>query len=939
MNLPAQWRLRLADLAIVAGAWALVSEAWFPPPLGRTPYLLLLLCWAVGFSFSRAYRGNGSLSEVAGKLALDHLLVTAAWVGILHFFGIHLDAMELIAFTLLALAGLGLARVALRQGRHGGSPEPTLVLGEVLLALISFYALDGLWWNLRVPWGLLATFLLGRMAVAWTLRLNLRPDPGAIRKSWLTWLLGQGISVALMIAIGIGAVWPQTTRQLLIGTGLLPLLAGGLYRAARLRRMSGFDENEQERRVTLGAMAFAVIHPYFTASLAGTGDAKMYSEAMQDYLGQLKAGIFPVFVSQTEAAPFGSVFPFRMASYHLYFGALLERLTAGSLNVYAVQHLTLVLSAFAGAFAMYAALTALAPQRRWECVALTFLYLTCPGWLAALYGKDMFFTYMTLPWLPLVMYLTVRSFRQGDIKIYAMLGGALAMTWIAHPPIGFWASFVAGMSQLARLVIQRPTRRDIARFGIAAAVFSVLVAGLFVSLLDARVPGDSMDPSGVVLGILHFAMPQALMPVSAGGDLLGDFQIGYAFLALLLLAAMCRGTEPAPERLPLVAIAAFMLAVIYPIPGITPAIWHTMPHAVALISNVWPMQRIYPVLAAVVPLAALPALSAFRSARTRAVILGILCAWSGFQAFIFVRRGYVITQSAEGSRLASRPENSPMLPNWTDYMPSLPSFPLMNRVNDPRLINRLLDASGKTELVSNFRVATAAGPRPSPADPSADALPLQPGVMLISPRIVLQPGQRYQLTIFFADQAPPGLIQLLTLKDAIFRYYQGLPLEDADMRKPLTLTVWTSGSEVLPLSLLYHPLDAKFAAHAHFSFISYHLQPYSQAALPIQVTSLAPYAAVVVTPRPAFLETHRFFVRGYRATVNGRIVPVTQSPEHLAMLPIEAGRNEVRLDYLGPPAVRAAYWFSLLAWACVAAWGLWRAGRSLYARFRLSPAA
>jgi hypothetical protein len=396
MKLPAQWRLRLADLAIVAGAWALVSEVWFPPHLGWIPYALLLLCWAAGLNLSRTYRGDSSLAEVAGKLTLDHLLVTAVWIGILRFCGIHLDVMEIIIFALLALVGLWLARIVLRQGRAGGVCQPTLILGEALLALIAFYAIDGLWWDLRVPAALFATFVLGRVLVPWMLRLHLRPDPAAAQKAWLTWLLGQGLCVGLLVAIGAGSAWPQTSQQLLLGAGLLPLIVGGLYRAVRLHRvrsdasalgsMRSTSEAEAARRVTLGAMAFAVIHPYFSGSLAGTGDAKMYGEAMQDYLGQLKAGIFPVFVSQTDIAPYGSVFPFRMASYHLYFGALLQRLTAGTLNVYAVQHLTLVLSAFAGAFAMYAALTALAPERRWESVALTFLYLTCPGWLEGLYG-------------------------------------------------------------------------------------------------------------------------------------------------------------------------------------------------------------------------------------------------------------------------------------------------------------------------------------------------------------------------------------------------------------------------------------------------------------------------------------------------------------------------------------------------------------------------
>ncbi len=941
MKALSQWPLRLADVAIVAGSWALVGDGWYKLHFGWVPYALAVVLWAVGLGLSKTYRDGGAagLSTLGGKLALDHVMVAAAWFGILRLCGINLDPMEIASFAVVALAGLALARIVLRQGRKGGIPQPTLVIGEALVALVAFYTIDGFWWNLPVGAGLFATFVLGRVLIPWTLGLHLRPEPTAQKRVWLTWLLGQALCLVLMIAVAAGSAWPQTTQQLLVGAGLLPLVAGGLYRAVRLHLATAKDEPEACRRVTLGAAAFAVIHPFFTASMLGTGDAKMYGEAVQDYLGQLKAGIFPVFVSQTAVAPYGSVFPFRMASYHLYFGALLDRLSLGTLNVYALEHLSLVLSAFAGAYAMYAALTALAPERRWESVALTLLYLWCPGWLEGLYGKDMYFTYMTLPWLPLAMLLTVRTFRQGDLKTFAQLGGTLAMVWLAHPPVGFWASAVVGTTQVARLVIQRPSGRDVARFGAAALTFAVLAAGLFVSLYDARVPGESMDPSSVIMGSLHDAMPGAFLPVSASADQLGDFQLGYSFLGLLLLAAVRRGPNPAPEQTGLVAMAAFMLVIIVPVPGVTHGLWLVMPRAVALISNVWPMQRIYPVLAAVVPFAALPALLALGSVRTRAVTLSLLCAWSGLEAFKFVRRGYHVTQTAVATDLASRPENSPMLPNWTDYMPALPSFPMMNRVNDPRLLNRLLDGSGKKEIVSNFRVAAGVGRQPSPADPTADAIPLQPGVMLISPNIVLRPGERYQLTFFFAGGDPAGLFQLLTLKDADFRYYQEIPLTQPDMGKPLTLALWTSGSEALPLAVLYHPLDPAYASQVHPRFLSYHIQPYVQASLPIRVTSLAPYAAFVDTAQPGYLETHRFFVRGYRATVNGHNVPVTQSPEHLAMVPLEAGRNEVRLDYLGPPAVRAAYWVSLVAWACVAAWGLWRAGQGLFARFRLSPAA
>jgi hypothetical protein len=745
----------------------------------------------------------------------------------------------------------------------------------------------------------------------------------------------QRFAELIIVAATLAALYFFSARLgwiTILGLGLLAL--AGLAAAQSIPQR--WLKTEAARRIVLGTAVLALVHPYLSNRFIGTADAKFYAEAMQDFLAQIKAGIFPVWISQTDIAPYGTVFPFRMSSYHFYLGALLNGLTGGTLNAYAVQHLALVLSAFGGAFAMYAALTALARSLRWESAALAFLYVACPGWLAALYGGDMYFTFMALPWLALVAYAIVRTFRQDDLWSFGLLGVALAMVWFAHSPVGFWASIAAGASQIARLAINGPSRRDFARLGLTVVIFAVLSAGLFVSLADVRITGEQLDPSELVLSNLRGVAPAVFLPVSASADRLSDFQLGYS-LQLLLLAAACFTRTRAGERWTLVGIAAGLLMLIYPIPGLTSAVWHRMPYLVTNITNVWPMQRICPVVAALVPFAVLPALAASAHPRLRRALLASLCLWSSFEAVKFVRRGYRVTRTEEATRVDSKIENSPMLPAWSAYAPPLSEeVPLIGRVNDPRLLNRLLDAKTKIELVSNFGLAAGCGARVPPDAVFAGAVPLDVGAMRVLPAITLRSGQRYQLTLYFASDAPAGILQLLTL-DPDPPFYQEIRIGANDARPPITATVWTSEPNDVPRTFIFRPDVPADATVPRPHFVAFHLQSYSAAALPIRVTSLAPYAATVDAPRACYLETHRLFVRGYCATVNGHPAAVSESPRHFAMLPLPPGRDEVRLDYVAPPAVRAAYWFSFAAWAGLAVWGLARLGAHARARIRLSP--
>ena len=922
------WRQRLIDLAVVLVFLIFVGHVWPKIPLGTGATLSALVIWGTGLAAMGHYKAGAmpGLAGSAGKLLIDHAILSAIWFGALFVIGPKPEVTFILIFGVMSFAGLAIGRLRALSLRWLTSLDGSWIAADIVFGVTVFFAVNGLRWNLAFPFSLLGAIIVGRTLAQGVTRWIAPP--------LLAWLAGQALFAVAVLGLRPVFHWSQSPTQLALGASVLPAVVIGAYRL--IHRLGGpADRREIWRQLVLVAGVFALLHPLFCGQLMGAWDAKLYAEAMQDFLGQIKAGIFPVFVSQTEIAPWGSVFPFRMAFYHFHFGALLDLLTWHSLNVYAVQHLTLILSGFGGALGLYAVLKKLAPARAWDCAALALLYLGCPAWLSAYYGLDMYFTVMTLPWLPLVIYGTMRLFQpECGWRTYLLLGVALAATWLAHPPVGFWTAVVVTMSQLLRLATggQRPSWRDLGGLALAAGVCLLLCAGLFVSLADARIPGELVDPSTQVIASLRSVVPRVFQPVSAAAERLSDMQLGYACQLLLLAGVMFRPYDGRRAHAILLGLAAGLCVLIYPVPGITAPLWRALPWEVTNITNVWPMQRLYPLLATLAAFIALGAVRTMPTSRRatawRLAAFVTMLFWTGLEAEKFLRRGRVYTKSLEATRVISEIENSPLLSSWTAYTPHLPPYTLEGRVNDPRLLNRLLDPTAKIELASNAR---AAGGPATTAPMIVNATHLDRGVLQLTPGFTLEPEVRYQLTFFFTDANYAGVLQLLPLHDIHLRFYREIPLPSKPS-SPLTLTVWTTEKAPLPVDMLLRTTDAANAEGAHPAFLRYQLVPYRAAELPIKITSLAPYRASVETAQPALLETHRFFARGYRALVNGHAVPVTESPGHLAMLPLDSGRNEVRLDYVGPPLVRAAFWVSAFSWIAVAGLAAWMFRQSWLAR-------
>lgn len=159
----------------------------------------------------------------------------------------------------------------------------------------------------------------------------------------------------------------------------------------------------------LAGAALATTWPLLNGRIVGGIDARWYAYMLKDFIGQERAGHFPVFLGQGDYAWNGGIHPFRTAPVFLWLGGVWDFLTGRALEATWLQHLAAVTSALAGVLGFYAAGITLAPRRRAEVALLSLLYLWGGGWPSALYWGDAYMTYMAFGALPLVAYGNARS--------------------------------------------------------------------------------------------------------------------------------------------------------------------------------------------------------------------------------------------------------------------------------------------------------------------------------------------------------------------------------------------------------------------------------------------------------------------------------------------------------------------------------------------------
>ena len=680
---------------------------------------------------------------------------------------------------------------------------------------------------------------------------------------------------------------------------------------------------EAARLLLLAAVATWLLHPFATTNLVGAGDALWYTNMLADFVLQLRAGIFPVFVGQTEFAFNGAVYPLRVAPLYQHLAGILDLVTGRQLGFFALQHLCVLVMGYSGIFSCYFCLTQIRSSHRWSAAALAILYLSCPGLLGTIYTQDQYMTWMTVPFVPIAILGLVKSFTEASIGAQLILAAGLAALWLAHAPIALWLTIIAAGLQLVRLLFIHRTKSSWLRAAAGAAAFVALGHYPFVSVATIQLPGATSAVSGtlpraeLIPTNIRESFPAIILPLSDQARALSDLQLGYG-LWLVFLAAVTvwfyRRRSPALAGL--LFAAGVLLWLLFPMPGNAWA-WEHLPTTLTRITYYWPMQRFYLVLAGLLTAGGCLAIAALETHRPQlktlvAALLVSACGWSLWESRQWVAAGKERTASAAVTAQRMRSENRLLMNHAYGLFSQLPDS-FSNGTLDPLNESRLRNQNGDV-------VQPSAPDKTQQNGELTGTIDENPGILKLSPLLRLDPGLRYKLTLTFTPREYQGILQLVGR--TLFREY-ALPNsgEAAAFGSVLgnthTLWLWSSDPAGDEVTLKFIPTapganPASFAAFGRFTFEA--VQPTTA---PILTHSVLPYQATVKSPSNTWLQTPRMAARDYHATVDGVPTQTKRAPDGLLWVAVPGGEHFVKVVFVAPIELQLAYWVSLLAWSAI----------------------
>ena len=710
-----------------------------------------------------------------------------------------------------------------------------------------------------------------------------------------------GWAPAAAIAIAVAAALAVTRRLLQWSAGARPLTWADGGRGAALQ----------------AAAAYA-LQAYVVGSQVGAGDAYHYSLMLSDAIGQLRAGVFPLFVGQTPYAFNGNIHTLRTAPLYEYLGGGLDFLTLHTLPVFGLQGLILLSAAMLGCLGCYAALRRFVPDRPWEAAGLAALYVLCPGVLAPLYAGDMIATFLTVPILPwLVVCLAKASDEPRRWGPWIGQAAALAALWWAHPPVAFWASLLVLGAWL--LVLVSGAGSGSLRMAAAALVFGVLAGYVFVSVESLQLREQGATAAQQVANVVQSGVEgwrSSLLPLS-GTSYLGGIQLGYSLMACALVGLLALRSKRSVGML-FAGIAAY-LVLLFPLPWLTLHLWSLAPHSVLTVTNSWPAQRFYVILAALSAFAGVAGLARIRRSRVASALVGVgfaaALAWSASEAHKLILRGRAATDTREEAERSHRPDNIMLTRSSYLVFNFFPPY-FSHGVMTPFLETRLVDP--KTfEVVADGSTTASGEPAPTVAayemkgpDPTNKLFPLLP----------LAAGHTSLLRFDFQESHPQGVLEILGAGLLRDYFLPASGMDESFGSGPANghvIAITNDGTRAQNLRFLFFSSVAGDRTKDTFAKVS--VEWLDAAPRAIAIRSLVPFEAVVQSRQPAYLETPRVFIPGYNATLNGHPATVLKSANGLVAVPVPAGASVVRVDYPGTPMLRFAFWASASGWFCFAA--------------------
>lgn len=368
--------------------------------------------------------------------------------------------------------------------------------GETLLAMAALFATDALAHRkLSVAGFVLLTagwVVTHLVAASWRHRKNAAGwAAGAVELSLpALWLAGANIFLKQ----------PWTAPQIAHAVGLVFCLWWVWRRLAR-------EPAETARLLMVGAVAFAVTGPFFTDLQLGGRDARWYTSVFIDFLQQLRAGVFPVFLGQGELSYNGSANLFRSAPLCLWLGGLWDWATWQALSPIAIRNLSVITVALGAGYSMYAALITLGRNDapRWLAALCAALYLLCPAMLLSLYFYELQMTWTALIALPWVFHGNVQAMKDPAGRGYIPLAVGLTLVWLAHAPLAIISTLATAAFQLGYFAFVPGAWTAKWRAAAAGAGWFFLLSAYYflgMSELPASGEGSLTREAGFMIGVV-----------------------------------------------------------------------------------------------------------------------------------------------------------------------------------------------------------------------------------------------------------------------------------------------------------------------------------------------------------------------------------------------------------------------------------------------------
>jgi hypothetical protein len=668
------------------------------------------------------------------------------------------------------------------------------------------------------------------------------------------------------------------------------------------------------------AAAFLASRPLCSPHHVGAGDSYWYSAMLGDFVTQLRAGVFPVWVGQSEYAFNGGVFPLRIAPGLQHAAGMVDLLTGMSLSP--LQMRNLLMTGICGAFGITASgafASVLGGARSPLTSLLAATALLSSGFLAPLYSGDQYMQTLALVFAPGVVACWMSWADRPTPGVGWTLGATVgAMVW-AHTPLAAWtatlSALVCGAITLSRLSF----RADWALLWRAA--LAAFALGLF-PLLSIWVIDNRIHPVTAVYDILREVgnyLPQSWRPFRTEDTTWGAYQIGFGPAALLVVALLMlpfRGTRA--TLLPLFALT-LIVALIFPLGSLTAWLWKNVPTPLVSLTNMWPHQRGVP-LAMVILLMVFArtcrGLCGWATVSVSFIAIASL-AWTSWQSWVVTSHVIRLRSPGETVERMLRPETTMLTRYSYASFVGVPSY-YTHGYTDPRLEVRLLKPGTAEVLSSNYeasapRIEGAAPPQLVERGTFAPLATTSRTAFEMRPIVTIPKRGRYALRF----EAPEGMTGVVVLNTSGMNRDFILPDAGLGMVRPFPPASFgnlPTSSRVLPINVLTDNEKltiSLFLNEDHDApsvpFALHRIDPEN---LPIKVESLIPFRASVTASFASWLETPRIWYSGWTATVNGKTVDAVRSPQGLVSVPLSSGESHVVVTYRPPLWLSALFWLS-----------------------------